>query len=103
MASYRIVCTEQVPVGNPHSHAHIVAVGTGADPSSATDGWTLDQVLAAMDRGDLFYTLGEYSGRRAEVEKYVCALCRRIYIRSRPDAVRDNNLDNLRACAWRRN
>lgn len=103
MASYRIVCTEQAPLGVPHSHAHIVAVGTGIDSTSAAERWALDQVLAAIDRGHVFYTLGDVSGRRAEVEKYVCAFCRRTYIRSRPDAVRDNNLDNLRACAWRRN
>ncbi len=29
MTSYRIICTEQRPFGQPHSHAHIVAVGTG--------------------------------------------------------------------------
>jgi len=100
MAQYRIVCTNQEPVNYPHSHAHIVAVGTGNDPNKADQKWSLDQVLAAMDRGDKFYTRGERSERVAGVEKYNCTYCRRTYIRSTPDAVQDNNLDNLRRCNW---
>ena len=100
MAYYRIVCTEQEPAYLPTTHAHIVAVGTGDDPDRATQRWTLDQVLAAMDRGEVFYTRGKSSGAVALVEKYVCSRCHRTYIRSTPDAVADNNLDNLRRCAW---
>lgn len=101
MASYRIVCTEQEPVTQPTTHAHIVAVGTGNDPDSADKRWTLNQVLAAMDEGQTFYTQGKNSGKVARVEKYRCQLCRRTYIRSAPDAVQDNNLDNLRRCSWK--
>src|SRR5206468_2788659 len=95
MAHYRIVCTEQEPLDQPTTHAHIVAVGTGDDPDRATTRWTLDQVLAAMDRGDVFFTRGKSTGKVALVEKYVCSRCRRTYIRSAADAVSDNNLDNL--------
>jgi len=98
MASYRIVCTTQAPASAPPSHQHIVEVGTGTDPDKADRRWTLDQVLAAMDAGDTFYTQGNTSGKRASVEKYLCSSCRRTYIRSSPDAVADNNLDNLRRC-----
>lgn len=98
MADYRIVCTVQEPADQPPTHAHIVAVGTGTDPAQAAKRWTLDEVLTAMDRGDRFYTQGERTGRVALVEKYVCARCRRTYIRSNPDAVADNNLDGLRPC-----
>jgi hypothetical protein len=99
VATYRIVCTEQVPVNEPNRRAHIVAVGTGTDPTRYTRRWSLDEVLTAMDRGDRFYTQGVQSGKVANVEKYVCQNCRRVFIRSTADAVADNNLDNLRRCA----
>lgn len=100
MANYRIVCTNQEPVTQPTTHAHIVTVGTGADPNKADKRWSLQEVMNAMDRGDAFYTQGVSSGKIAWIEKYNCALCRRTYIRSTPDAVHDNNLDSLRQCLW---
>jgi hypothetical protein len=101
MASYRIVCTEQEPVTQPTTHAHIVAVGTGNDPDTANRRWTLKEVLAAMGLGDTFYTQGKTSGKIARVVKYTCGLCGRTHIRSSPDAVQDNNLDSLRRCSWK--
>jgi len=56
MASYRIICTNQVPVTHPKTDAHVVAVGTGPTPQSYTNKWTLDQVLNAMRLGDTFYS-----------------------------------------------
>jgi len=97
---YRIVCTNQEAVHYPTTHAHIVAVGTRTDPKKADTQWTLAQVIAARDRGDVFYTQGEQSGKIALVEKYVCSRCNRTYIRSARDAVYDNNLDNLGRCNW---
>ena len=64
--------------------------------------WTLQQVLIAMVQGDGFYTKGVNSGKIARVEKYMCSRCQRIHIRSTPDAVSDNNLDNLRRCNFRK-
>lgn len=98
---YRIVCTEQEPVWNDPHHAHIVAVGVGTEPSAANARWTVGEVLAAMKRGDTFYTKGIYSGRVAEVHPYQCQRCSRPSIRSAADAVSDNNLDNLRTCSWK--
>ena len=99
MAQYRIVCTTQVPVYEPTTHAHIVAVGTGDDPDQYSKYWTLDEVLQAIDAGHTFYTKGETSGKTALVEKLLCPSCRGTYtIRSKPDAVKDNNLDSLRTC-----
>jgi len=100
MAHYRIVCTDQEPFYQPTTHAHIVSVGVGDDPESASNRWTLDEVLAAIDRGDVFYTRGKSTGAVAVVEKYICGRCRRTFIRSAPDAVTDNNLDSLRRCRW---
>ena len=95
---YRIVCTVQVPADHTPTRAHIVEVGTGGDAHKATRRWTLDEVIAAMDRGDQFFTKGEQSGKIAFVEKFWCSHCARDYIRSKPDAVTDNNLDYLRIC-----
>lgn len=100
MSSYRIVCTEQEPFGNSPKHAHIVAVGTGTSSDKATEKWTLEQVIQAIDKGTRFYTIGDDSGKTAEVEKWWCGLCVRYHIRSSPDAVKDNNLDSLRYCRW---
>jgi hypothetical protein len=41
----------------PESKEHIVAVGVG-DHASTAARWTLDEVLAAMDLADIFYTRG---------------------------------------------
>jgi hypothetical protein len=98
MSDYRIVCTEQEPFYQPTTHAHIVAVGTGTNPDKADQRWKLDEVLAAMDRGDRFYTVSPSTGKTALVEKYACLKCSRTFIRSTPDAIYDNNLDSLRRC-----
>lgn len=98
MARYRIICTNQEPAGLPNDRAHIVAVGTGATPDSYDSYWTLPEVLRAMDQGHVFYTQGRNSGKVALVEKYICGRCGRTHIRSAPDAVQDNNLDNLPNC-----
>ena len=76
-----------------------MTVGTGANPDVVDRRWVLGEVLAAMDRGDTFYTQGKNSGRIAEVQKYMCMWCRHTFIRSAPDAVADNNLDYLPRCA----
>lgn len=100
MTTYRIVCTEQLPISQPPSHAHIVAVGIGTNPNAATQKMTLAEVLSAIDQGHIFYTQGIQSGKTARVEKFVCPHCRKYHIRSTPDAVPDNNLDSLRYCNW---
>lgn len=100
MAQYRIVCTEQEPYGHSPSSARIVAVGVSDGAQIAAARWTVEQVIEAMDRGHVFYTRGEQSGKIALVEKYWCSRCVRYHIRSAADAVYDNNLDSLRFCAW---
>jgi hypothetical protein len=99
MATYRIVCTDQESSGHSNQEAHIVAVGVGDDPNKAQRKWTLDEVLRAIDRGDLFYTKGVNTGKVALVEKYTCALCRRVHIRSAADKVTDNNLNRIPRCS----
>jgi Protein of unknown function (DUF3892) len=100
MAVYRIVCTTQAPADKMPSHQHIVGVGTGTDPNHANKLWTLQQVLNTMDAGEKFFSQGVVSGKQAYMEDYTCRYCNRRFIRSRADAVQDNNLDNLRrGCA----
>lgn len=99
MATYRIVCTDQEPSGQSDEHAHIVAVGVGDDPAKAPRKWPLDEVLRAIDRGDVFYTKGADTGKLAIVMKYTCAPCRRVHIRSAADRVSDNDLDRMRRCS----
>jgi hypothetical protein len=97
MSQHRIVCTTQEPSYLPNDRAHIVAVGTGL-PSGYDRYWQLSEVLAAMDQGDGFYTYGEQSQKVALVHKYICPWCSKTHVRSAPDAVPDNNLDNLPRC-----
>lgn len=98
MAEYRIICTTQMPPQVPNDRAHIVAVGTGSSASTYDRYWSLSDVLAAMDSGNTFYTFGETSQRKTFVGPYICGLCSERHIRSTPDAVTDNNLDNLPLC-----
>ena len=102
MATFRIVCTEQQPANQPPSHAHIVAVGLGNDPNNETQRMTLTEVVNAIDFGHEFFTQGVQTAKTARVEKFWCQYCRQYHIRSSPDATRDNNLDYLRYCNWRR-
>ena len=97
----RIVCTDQVPIGNPPKEAKIVSVGIGDDPSKAIEKLPLGEVLRQMEQGVIFYTKGETSGKVALVHKYYCPRCGAFHIKSAPDAVWDNNLDSLRYCQWK--
>jgi hypothetical protein len=97
MAQHRIICTNQEPAGQPPQHAHIVAVGIG-DSTGYRQRLSSTEVIAAMDRGEVFYTQGEQSGKIALVQKVNCQSCYRPIIRSAPDAVHDNNLDSLPYC-----
>ena len=99
MADYRIICTTQVPVNSPTTHAHIVSVGTGISPDSYTETWTLAQVIAAIEsRTHRFYTIGRNSGISAWVQVAWCSHCRTKIIKTVGDVTTDNNLDSLPRC-----
>lgn len=87
MATYRIVCVEKGRGG-------IHAVGTGADAGQADKRWTVAEVRQAIRAGHRFYTESPSTGKKADVEPFDT-------IRSTADHVTDNNLDNLRGCAWK--
>lgn len=101
MAAYRIVCTEQEPAFQPHDRAHIVVVGTGGD-SGWDRRWAVSEVLQSMALGNVFYTVSPSTGAVAVVQSYSCSICKRTTLRSAPDAIADNNLDNLNRCALAR-
>jgi len=103
MTDYRIVCTDQDPVYQPTTHAHIVAVGIDTDNDGyAEDKHTKDQVIKNIkSRLYRYYTIGPKTGIKAFVEVVYCVFCRSEIIRSTPDATTDNNLDSLRRCVWR--
>lgn len=103
MASYRVVCAEQVPSRAHPLNGKIVAVGSNdSGGGQATGRWTVPEVVSALDAGHVFYTYGEQSRETARVIKYWCTACGgEWHIKSSPDAVPDNNLDSLRLCAWK--
>jgi hypothetical protein len=92
----RIVCTEQ---SNPPAagHGHIIAVGIGDNPGNASSRETVTTVRANLASGQVYYTYSPSTAKVALVYAYNCA-CGVKTIRSAPDAVYDNNLDNLRLC-----
>ena len=102
MPKHHIVCADHTETHGHSSHHHITSVGTGSHVAGMTKRWSLKEVLAALDHGDVFYTEGETSKRVAEVEKYHCHVCGGLHIRTKPDHAHDNNLDSLKHCPVRR-
>lgn len=100
MARYRIVCIEKHPTHKDRYH-HIIAVGTGNDADKATQRWTVDDVIAALDSGDTFY-VKDGRGNVAEVVAKRCPVqghTHRIII-TVADNKETDNLLNLRDCKW---
>jgi hypothetical protein len=92
MTQYRVVCTIQSDPPRT-GHGHILHVGTadgGRQPVST--------VRMRIDAGDFYYTVSPSTDKIARVDKFDCPVCDMRTIRSGPDAVADNNLDNLPMC-----
>jgi hypothetical protein len=92
MTDYQVVC---VTLLHPAQHRHILSIGTTNSWSPVR--WTVDEVWTAIARGDQFYT-SDSRGRRALVERWQCGTCGLRTLRTRADAVTDNNLDQLPSC-----
>lgn len=103
MADYKIVCTDQEPIYQPTTHAHIVAVGIDTNSDGNADERHLKTrvIENIKNRIHRYYTIGPRTRKVAFVEVVYCALCRYEIIRSKPDATIDNNLDSIRRCIWR--
>jgi hypothetical protein len=97
MAAHQIVCVETT-----HPHRHITHVGIGELSWRASERWTVNRVRDAIRDGDRFYTVSPSTRKAADVRPDTCRIggCVVETIRSAPDAVTDNNLDNLRVCRW---
>lgn len=94
MAEYQIVCVERAA-----GHGHITHVGISGLPGL----WTVAQVRGSISRGNAFYTVSQTTREVARVEPYDAIDQGQTIetIRSAPDAVHGNNLDNLKACRVR--
>jgi len=101
MARWRVVCVKRVQVLHPTPHGHTVGVGTGEWPNWADMRWRLDQVMAAMGKGDTFYTQRATDGRVSTVETYICPACGAVQIRSAGCGADEDDLEDLRECVFK--
>ena len=94
-AMYKIVC-----VTTEHPHRHITGVGVGESAAAPSQRFTVTEVREKLDKGHLFYTLSPSTRKTADVKQDTCRKdgCSVETIRSKDDAVQDNNLDNLSVC-----
>lgn len=104
MAQYRIVCTDLQPVNAPRPHQHIIGVGVDTNNDGfADERQSRDKVIGNIrDNKDIYYTIGNVTGKRANVEVAHCPACYNTIIKTRPDDTRDNNLEGMRTCDWRK-
>ena len=93
MAEYRIVCADL-----QHPQRHIVRVGTAPASNRPTKMWSTEEVRHALAARAFFYTTSPSTRKRAAVFADTCRIpgCSVRTLRSAADAVRDNNLDNMR-------
>ena len=88
MTEHQITCANK-----SGEHSHIVSVGT----SDGTN-LTVKAVRRAIKAGNRFYTVSPSTGAETDVRRWRCLLCQKGTIRSNPDQVTDNNVDNLDPC-----
>ena len=87
--AHEITCTTHSSPPAP-SHAHILSVGLASGQQQS-----VETVRFRITQGETYYTVG--AGRTATVRAYDC-YCGFKTIRSGPDAILANNLDNLPTC-----
>jgi hypothetical protein len=96
MADYRIECVDR-PESAAEHRRHLTGIGT-VEPDGTKRHWDdIAFVRDAMANGDSFYTKSHTTEKTAPVERYDCP-CGAETIRSNPDHLADNNLDNMVAC-----
>lgn len=96
MVEYLIQC-----VNLEHSHRHVVSamvrklVGDHYEDKVTT--MTVSSIRSQLAAGDVFNTYSRSTDAVAAVEPFTCDVfgCTVETIRSSPDAVEDNNLDNM--------
>ena len=95
-AAYRIDCVDR-PESPAEHRRHVTGIGT-VDTDGMKRKWDdIAVVRDAIANGDYFYTKSHTTEKTAAVEPYDCP-CGAKTIRSNPDDVADNNLDNMTPC-----
>jgi hypothetical protein len=84
----------------PHDTPHPVSFNVGRleNPASAERTWTADEVAAALEAGEHFYTSRPGTMGEGSVHAVTCRLCGRVAIRSGPDASDQNRLEHMPRC-----
>jgi hypothetical protein len=89
-------------VNKAMEHSYVLSVGTKTKDgqTTTTTEFTVGEVYAAIDKGDIFYTVSSSTNAIALVHKYTCKEkdCNVAILKSAADAVTDNNLDNISSC-----
>jgi Protein of unknown function (DUF3892) len=80
-------------------HEHVTWVGIGDNIGNYRERVSVAAVRTAIRAGDRFYTVSPTTGKAALVEVYDCPSCKAPTIRSAPDSVTDNDLDNIGLCS----
>lgn len=97
--SYRIVCVE-TEFSAARARTATSWLSERATTHTPSRPWTVAQVRAALRKGTKFHTKGPSSGKVADVDPDQC--CGVLTLKSTNDSGKDNNLDDMRACAWKR-
>jgi hypothetical protein len=95
-ASYRVECVDRPDSAAEHRR-HLTGIGTVEQDGTRRHWDDIAVVRDAMSEGDSFYTKSLMNEKMAAVEAYDCP-CGVETIRSNPDHVAHNNLDNMVAC-----
>ena len=101
MAKERIPASEKIVcVTTKEPHRHIISVGVGGDARIPLKTMTVGEVRDAITAGGSFHTVSPSTNAKASVRKATCGTtgCNVETIKSWPDAVMDNNLDEMPGC-----
>jgi len=93
--AFQVLCIARAQTN--WGHRHIVGVGTASKPGSP-DRWPVAAVIARIEGGDLFYTVGEL-GDPVFVRRFRC-WCGTESVRTTTDVDDPDPLDALPACDW---
>lgn len=90
MASYYVVCINKHPThSDPHTRIQRVGTNESRYASSCTKKWTVEQVIAAIRRGDTFYS----TDRNNDLVKVIIATHNgHEYIKTQNDGIQPDNL-----------
>ena len=96
MTDYRIECVDR-PDSPAEHRRHLTGIGTVASDGTKKHWDDIASVREAMANGDRFHTKNHHSEKTASVERFDCE-CGAETIRSSPEDLANNNLDNMVAC-----